>query len=152
MIGLYVGSTAACFPGEIRDRHASAVEAFLRTPFVDENQPFSEADRALGPPDGRTVALGVGAYISLRFLGRSQTARGPDLRIYEIGADGAQSAVAVSDNGVDFREFEGHASGSSTLYDLELVQLEQVQFVRIRGLDDLGEEPGYDLDAVEALH
>ncbi len=143
---------AGSFPGEIRDRHASVVEAYLRTPFIGEDEPFAESDRALGPPDGRTVALGSGAYITLRFFRPIPDGAGPDFRVYEIGSDGAQSAVAVSEDGVRFTEFETPASGSSTLYDLELVQQSRVLFVRIRGLDDLGEEPGFDLDSVEALH
>lgn len=142
----------ACFPGEIRDRHASVVDEYLPTPFIEADQPFADPERALGPPDGRTVALGRGAYVILRFFRQIRDGPGPDLRIYEIGPDSAVAFVAVSVEGVDFVELAERATGASTALDLAGTGLDGVSFVRIRGADDAGDEPGFDLDAVEALH
>src|SRR5205814_8891348 len=46
--GLLAGSSTSCVVGEIRDRHAAAVDSYLGTPFIDPNQPFMEPTRALG--------------------------------------------------------------------------------------------------------
>jgi len=141
-----------CFPGELRDRHAAVVERYLATPFVDEGAAFADPVRALGPPDGRTVALGDGAYVILRFFREIPDGLGPDLRVYEVGDDGAMARVAVSLDGDAFVEFDQLVGGGSTELDLAELGLSAVSFVRIRGLDNLGIEPGFDLDAAEALH
>ena len=157
--GIVAGTWAAvalvsgCFPAEIRDQHASAVEAYLATPFVEGDEPFADPARAVGPPDGRTVALGVGAYVVLRFFREIPNGPGPDLRIYEVGPDGAEAAIAVSQDGDDFVELTETASGPTTELDFdEAVPEGKIRFVRIRGVDDRGDEPGFDLDAVEALN
>ncbi|MEL7368955.1 MAG: hypothetical protein AAFN74_08605 [Myxococcota bacterium] len=144
-------SFIGCFQGDFRERHASAVDRYLATPFVDEKAPFADPRRALGPPDGRTVALGVGAFIVLRFFRDIPDGPGFDLRVYEIGNDGAEARVAVSVDGDTFFEFTRPALGIATTFDLEDVGVPFARFVRIRGTDDAGEEPGFDLDAVEAL-
>lgn len=147
-----IAASSGCFPGEIRDRHASVVDDYLPTPFVDADQPFVDPERSLGPPDGRTVALGRGAYVILRFFRQIRDGPGPDLRIYEVGEDGAEAFVAVSVDGDEFVELTTRARGASTTLDLAETNLDGVRFVRIRGADDAGDEPGFDLDAVEALH
>ena len=146
-----VGFLAGCFEGDFQERHASAVDAYLATPFVDAEAPFAEPRRALGPPDGRTVALGAGAFIVVRFFRDIPDGAGFDLRVYEVGADGAEARVAVSETGDEFFEFAQPASGTTTEYDLEETGIPSARFVRVRGIDDAGEEPGFDLDAVEAL-
>jgi hypothetical protein len=144
---------AGCFPAEIRDRHASAVETYLATPFLEGDEPFADPARAIGPPDGRTVALGVGAYVILRFFREIPNAPGPDLRIYEVGPDGAEAAIAVSIDGDDFVELTESAAGPTTELELDdAIPGGMIRFVRIRGVDDRGDEPGFDLDAVEALN
>lgn len=143
---------AGCFPGEVRDRHAAVVDDYQPTPFLAADQPFLDPVRALGPPDGRTVALGKDASLVLRFFREIPDAPGPDLRIYEVGADGAQARVAVSGDGDTFVELDVLLGSGSTELDLAATGEPGVAFVRIRGLDDLGLEPGFDLDAVEALH
>ena len=144
---------SGCFPAEIRDRHASAVEAYLATPFLEGDEPFADPARAIGPPDGRTVALGVGAYVILRFFREIPNAPGPDLRIYEVGPDGAEAAIAVSIDGDDFVELTETAAGPTTELELDdALPGGMIRFVRIRGVDDRGDEPGFDLDAVEALN
>lgn len=156
---MLVGSTVAvvallqvaCFQGDDRDRHASAVDDYLATPFIDPDVAFAEPRRALGPPDGRTVALGVGAFIVLRFFRDIPDGPGVDLRVYEVGNDGAEARIAVSEDGDAFIEFARPASGTTTTYDLEEAGIPAARFVRVRGIDDAGEEPGFDLDSVEAL-
>jgi hypothetical protein len=143
---------SGCIAGEIRDRHAAAVDSYLKTPFVDPEEPFADPLRALGPPDGRTLALGRGASITLRFFREIPDGDGPDLRIYEVGPDGAEARIAASIDGSIFFEFPALASGATTELDLFGSGLEDALFVRIRGVDDLGVEAGFDLDAVEALH
>ncbi|MCB9650493.1 MAG: hypothetical protein H6730_28475 [Deltaproteobacteria bacterium] len=142
----------ACFPAELRDRHASAVEEYLPTPFVDPEAPFMDPSRALGPPDGRTLALGDGAYVVLRFFRPIPDAPGPDLRVYEVGPDGAQARLAASLDGVTFVELPRPIGGPTESVDLADLGLAEAAYLRIRGIDDAGEDPGYDLDAVEALH
>jgi hypothetical protein len=149
---LWAAALTACFPGEIRDRHAAVVEDYAVTPFVDPGQPFADAGRSLGPPDGRTVALGRGAYVTLRFFREIPDGEGPDLRIYEVGADGAEARVAVSEDGDQFIELDTIVAGTTTELDFADTGLPGISFVRVRGLDDVGIEPGFDLDALEALH
>ncbi len=127
------------------------VESYLRDPRAPEDAVFAKPDRALGPPDGRTVAVGVGSSVVLRFFREIPVSEGPELRIYEVGPDGAEARVAVSLGGVSFFELDDVATGPFTEYDVELSGLDRVSHVRIRGLDNRGEEPGFDLDAIEAL-
>src|SRR5262245_4067428 len=143
---------SGCIAGEIRDRHAAAVDSYLKTPFVDPEEPFADPLRALGPPDGRTLALGRGASITLRFFSEIPDGDGPELRIYEVGQDGDEARIAVSEDGSTFFEFPLLASGATTELDLVGSGLSKALFVRVRGVDDLGVEAGFDLDAVEALH
>lgn len=143
---------AACFPGELRDRHASAVEDWQPAPDMPNDVVWSNPDRALGPPDGRTVAIGEGSTLTLRFFRPIPDANGPDVRVYEIGPDGATAEVAASEDGTSFEVWVERASGPTTALDLDALGLTRAAFIRIRGLDRAGREPGFDLDAVEALH
>lgn len=142
----------ACFPGELRDRHASAVETWLPAPDTPQDQVWSNPDRALGPPDGRTVAVGAQSTLTLRFFRSIPNANGPDVRVYEIGPDGAEANVLASEDGTTFVAWPEPARGPTTRLDLETIGLDQASFIEIRGLDTAGAEPGFDLDAVEALH
>ncbi len=142
----------ACVPEEYRDRHARTVESYLETPFIGREQPYVDPERALGPPDGRTVALGEGAYLILRFFRAIPDGPGDDLRIYEIGPDQSEAYIAVSIDGQEFLELSQPAQGPSSDFDLADLGLPRISFVRIQGTDNLGPEPGFDLDAVEALH
>ncbi len=149
-LSLFVG--VGCYPDEVKERHAAAVEAYLPAPDLPDNVPYLDPEQALGPPDGRTLAVGRGSSLTLRFFRPVRDGLGPDLRVYEIGDDGAQARVGVSVDGDTFQEFAGSAEGTTSVFDLEALDLPQIFFVRIRGLDDAGEEPGFDLDALEALH
>jgi hypothetical protein len=147
-----IGSGLGCVPGEIRDRHAAVVETYLRTPAIEADAPAADPERALGPPDGRTLAVGRSGYVVLRFFRAIPDGPGPDLRVYEVGPDGARGRVAVSADGATFFELPVLVEGTTTELDLVGATSAPVAFVRIRGVDDLGVEPGFDLDAVEALH
>ncbi|MGF1511480.1 MAG: hypothetical protein ACFB9M_18460 [Myxococcota bacterium] len=149
---LVVASLVSCVPADFRDFHGSVVESFEPATEPAEDDFFSEPRRALGPPDGRTVALGFGSRLTLRFFRPVPNGDGPDIRIYEVGADGAAARVSVSTEGNRFVPFEDPATGLATDYDLTEVRQDGVIFVRLEGLDDAGQEPGFDLDAVEALH
>lgn len=147
--GLFVLS---CIPIEFGDRHAARVESYLSTPFVDKDARFLDPEQSLGPPDGRTVALGAGSHVILRFFREVTDGPGVDLVLYEIGADNAEARVAVSVDSDLWYEFPNKVVGQTTSLDLVETGMSSIFFVRIRGVDMAGEEPGYDLDAVEALH
>jgi hypothetical protein len=149
---LTLSAHIGCISGDVRNRFAAAVESYEATPFSDPSAPYADPRRALGPPDGRTVALGRGASLTVRFFSEIPNGPGPDLRVVEIGPDGAHARVAVSADGEVFRELKDPASdGGTTEYELDDVGLSGATFVRIRGMDDKGLDPGFDLDAVEAL-
>lgn len=146
-------SLVGCPATEFAERYASTVEGWIGTPFVDPAEPHADPARALGAPDGRTVAIGDGAVLELRFFRPIRNGPGADLQVIEIGPDGARARVALSEDGVRWDELaEPATDAGSTSYDLEAVGLERASWVRIRGLDNLGLDPGFDLDAVEALH
>lgn len=140
-----------CMPLELRDRYADQVESYLPTPFAPLGAVYLDPEQAVGPPDARSVALGAGASVVLRFFRPAPNGPGPDLRLHELGPDGARARVAFSADGVEFVEVGDDAVGT-VVFDLEAAGLEEATFVRVRGLDDAGPEPGYDLDAAEALH
>ena len=136
-----------------QDLHASVVQQFLVAPGQDNEAIYADPKRGLGPPDGRTVALGLGSSLSLRFFRPIPNGAGPDLSVIELGPDGAKARIAISEDGTTFFEYPLPAtSGNSTLYDFDSFGLTKVTVVRIRGLDNSGEDPGFDLDALEALH
>jgi hypothetical protein len=143
---------SGCIESQIRDRHAAAVDSYLPTPFLDPAAPYLDPMRALGPPDGRTVALGIGASVTVRFFREIPDGAGPDIRIYKVGPDGSKARLAVSSDGTSFHEFPSLASGPTSEYDLQTLGQPSALFVRVRGVDNLGAEPGFDLDAVESLH
>lgn len=149
---LALGVFWGCFPAELRDRHASAVEDYLAAPYQPVDAPYGDPERALGPADGRTVALAEGSFVVLRFFRPVPDAPGPDLRVYEVGDDGAQARLAASEDGETFVELSDVLLGPSQTVDLEPLGLPQAAFIRIRGVDNAGDDPGFDLDAVEALH
>jgi len=150
-LGVLVASS--CYSGVSRDLHASVVVDYLRSPGVDADAVYADPGRSLGPPDGRTVALGVGAALSLRFFREIADGPGPDLRVIELGPDGAKARIAVSTDGETFFEYPHLAnSGQATLFEFSEFGLKKVKTVRIRGIDNEGDDPGFDLDALEALH
>ena len=144
--------TLGCAPTELGDRHAARVESYLAAPFTPADAAYNDPERALGPPDGRTVALADGSHIILRFFRGIVDGPGPDLRIYEVGPDAAEARIAVSADAQHWIELTDSVFGPT--YDLDLATIFQTPlfFVRVRGLDTRGPEPGFDLDAVEALH
>jgi len=149
---LLLAGSAACVADDFRTHFASLVEDFLPAPGLDPDAPYADPSRAVGPPDGRTVAVGEGATLLLRFFRPVENGPGPDLRVIEIGSDGARARIAVSEDSERFHEFaEPATDGGATVYDLEELGLETIRAVRVRGIDDNGDDPGFDLDAVESL-
>lgn len=143
--------TAGCTPLELSDRFADRVESYAPAPFSPSDAVYLAPEQALGPPDNRSVALGEGAYLVLRFFRAVPDGSGADLRIHELGADGARARVALSEDGLRFVELTRDIVGAADI-EVGLLDMGPVRFVRLRGLDRAGPEPGYDLDAVEALH
>ncbi len=145
--------SSGCYSGVARDLHASVVQDYLPTPGIDPGLIYADPERGLGAPDGRTVALGLGSALSLRFFRPIPNGLGPDLRVIEVGPDGAKARIAVSEDGITFYEYGNIANGGrGALFDFDTFGLTKVVTVRIRGLDNEGEDPGFDLDALEALH
>jgi hypothetical protein len=104
------GFVASCYSGVSRDLHASLVLEYLETPGGDASAVYADPARSLGPPDGRTVALGLGSALSLRFFRVIPNGPGPDLRVIEIGPDGAKARIAISDDGESFFEYAHFAN------------------------------------------
>ncbi|MCC7386979.1 MAG: hypothetical protein IT384_34395 [Deltaproteobacteria bacterium] len=151
--GCVSGCVSGCITSVDEDRYASVVELFLPGPDLAATEPYANPDRALGPPDGRTVALGPGAALILRFFRGIPDGPGADLRVVEIGPDAATAWIAASPDGVGFSEAAAPArDNGTTALDLGDLGLETASFVRIRGIGAEGDDPGFDLDAVEALH
>ncbi len=142
---------AGCGPYGPPGGFAARVEHYAPAPFTPPGAPWADPSRALGPPDGRSVAVGLGAHVVLRFFIPIEDRAGADLVTYALDPGGAEAKVAVSADGARFVEWPGRARGPSTEFDLADVGLNAAYFVRLRGLDRTGVEPGYDLDAVEAL-
>ena len=62
------------------------------------NSPFDNPSRALGPPDGAPLSLGLGGLVELLFIDNVLTNSGDttdDLHIFEIGVDVEDTIVAV---------------------------------------------------------
>jgi hypothetical protein len=146
--GLWVSLTQ-CVPTNRRDRFAADIEGISLT--LNDTLDF-QPEAALGPPDGRSVPIPQSESMTLRFFRPIPNGFGPDLRVYEIGADQATAEIAVSEDGTRFFSFAARAEGPASLFDLDELGLSSVLFVEVRGLDNGGIEPGFDLDALEALN
>jgi hypothetical protein len=115
---------------------------------------------ALGADDSNYVAVDIPETLILAFTDNSALdGAGNDLRIREVGNDGAQANVYGSKNGVDWvflvlATGSGSGTGNYTdiYFDLDGTGLSYVNYLKFEGLDDLGTYPGFDLDAVEALN
>ena len=92
-----------------------------------------------------------GSVADARFFRAITDGEGRDLRIYEIGDDGAQARVAVSVDGDAYVDFGTRSPRDPPPSSIAHVHAPEAYFVRITGLDDLGLDPGFDLDAVEAM-
>jgi hypothetical protein len=110
------------------------------------------ASAALGVPDGVFVSVDTPEVLILSFDdNRVFDGPGDDLWIHSAGNIGATVEVRA-------RKFDGPCTLLGTItesggFDLaNYPGLDYIDFVRFVGLDDSGEFPGYDLDAVEAIH
>jgi hypothetical protein len=142
-----------CTDGNLQDRYASAVERYQAGPAVRSEAPYYDPARALGAPDGKTVALAEESVLVVRFFREIPDAPGSDLRLFEVGSDSSSVRVSVSADGRTFVPLTTPGlSGGATELDLDGTGLPFVSFVSLEGLDNFGTDPGFDLDAVEALH
>jgi hypothetical protein len=116
---------------------------------------------ALGDIDSDWVTFGDGETLTLAFTDNTAfDGTGNDLRIREYGIDDATANVYGSANGSDWTFLVlavgsgGPGSGNFTdiFVDLDGTGLTYVNFLKFIGLDEVGDSPGFDLDAVEALN
>jgi hypothetical protein len=132
------------------------------TPWVDAvisfDQPAGSSiiggppSAALGAPDGIFVSVDIPEVLVLGFTdNRVYDGPGNDLWIHSAGNIGATVEVRG-------RTLDGPCTLLGTItesggFDLaNYPGLDYLDFVRLTGLDDSGQFPGYDLDAVEALN
>ncbi|MGE5297459.1 MAG: hypothetical protein ACM3VT_21770 [Solirubrobacterales bacterium] len=129
--------------------------------WVDEVVSFSQPDgssmaggppsAALGAQDSLFVSVDTPEVLILAFTdNRVFDGPGDDLWIYSAGNSDATVEVRA-------RSFDGPCTLLGTLtgnggFDLADAGLAYVDYIRFVGLDDNGEYPGYDLDAVLALN
>ena len=82
-----------------------------------------------------------GSVADARFFRAITDGEGRDLRIYEIGDDGAQARVAVSVDGDAYVDFGTRSPRDPPPSSIAHVHAPEAYFVRITGLDDLGLDP-----------
>jgi len=131
------------------------------TPWADAVVSFTQPDgsstlggpssAALGAPDGQFVSVDTPEQLILAFTTK-QVINGPgdDLWIFEAGNCGASVDVFG-------READGPCTHLATItnsagIDLDAVGLDHIDFIRFVGIDDSGDFPGFDLDAIQALN
>jgi hypothetical protein len=131
------------------------------TPWADAVVSFTQPDgsssgggppsAALGAPDGQFVSIDVPEQLILAFVD-VQVVDGPgmDLWIYEAANCGA--TVDVFGRAADGPCTHLATITNSAGIDIGAVGLDHIDLIRFVGMDDSGEFPGYDLDAVEALN
>jgi hypothetical protein len=131
------------------------------TPWVDDIVSFSQPDgystlggpasAALGAQDGLFVSVDIPEVLILAFTdNRVYDGPGDDLWIYSAGNIGA--TVEVRARSADGPCTLLGAVTESGGFDLADAGLDYVDYIRFVGLDDSGDYPGYDLDAVLALN
>lgn len=142
---------------------ADRVAAYNPVVVTDRPEPANrDPALALGPPDGRSVSLGDGGSLAVRFFDNTLTGSGspqPDLRVHEGGGDAEATFVEVSRDGVTWIAVGRVVGGVSTV-DLDAFGLgpaERLFFVRLTDDSEDGDQNGAsaavgaDLDAVAAL-
>jgi hypothetical protein len=134
----------------------------VSTPWVDAVVSFSQPagssngggppSASLGAPDGQFVSVDTPEELVLAFTdNRVYDGPGDDLWIHEAGNCGASVDVyGRSSDGPS--TFLGTITNSAFIDLANYPGLKYLDFVRFVGVDDSGEFPGYDLDAVKALN
>ncbi len=116
------------------------------------------ANQALGPPDGRSVSLGLEGHIELRMDPPIRGGPGTDFIVHAMGASGggveASYRVEASSDNRSY-VFVGDCIGAECQLDLDLTGLPSASYVRITDLPP--SEPGApavatEIDAVALLH
>lgn len=153
-------------PGPLPDGYADRVLAYHDSgagpragPYggVGRDAPLTvSADAAVGAePDARDpdfLSLPTGSSVVVEFADESVIdGPGDDLILREQDPAGDFGQVEVSADGVDFTLIGTAQPGSATGFDLAGLQWPgPVRFVRVTGLDNNGDSPGYDLIDVRA--
>ena len=116
---------------------------------------------ALGPPDRKhdgdrkVTTLGCGGVLTLRFVDNALVdVDGPDLYVFEVGADTEPTALSISTDGVHWVEV-GKIAGGTAEVDIsgKTKPGEVFHYVRLTDLKSAchGKYPGADIDAVGAI-
>ena len=114
------------------------------------------ASDAQGAPDGTYVQVGTGGHgggtLTVNFSNNvAFNGAGTDVRVHTVADGAAASAtISLSDDGSTFVSAGTFADTADANIDLQALGLEFATHVRVTYSS--GEFPGYNLDAVEALH
>lgn len=115
--------------------------------------PIDSPDIILGSDTLGALSLPTGSFVTVGFTDETVIdGPGNDIFIPEIGAEGEQAEVFVSSNAVDFFPIGIGNGGTTSVFDLSSINFtEAVEAIRIVGLDNGGNSPGFDVVNVEVL-
>lgn len=142
------------FPSGLRSFADEAVGRFLGDPAPRPNDAMSAS--ALGGPDRKAMVLGCGGSAVLAFRDNALVdIEGPDLYIFEMGADVEATSVEISTDGSSWIAVES-AGGATSSVDIgpHVAPGALFHFVRLTDLKTAcgnGGYPGADIDAVGAI-
>jgi hypothetical protein len=107
---------------------------------------------ALGPNDGKYVSIDIPETLILAFTDNTAfDGAGNDLRIYQVIAGDSDVRISASKDNSTYVEL-GTFDGDVLLDFSNYSGLEYVNYLKFVGLQNGGNDAGYDLDAVEALN
>ena len=110
------------------------------------------ATDALGERDGKTVSVDLPEVLVLAFTNnRAVDGPGDDLYVYGLANSTSMIDVDASASNGTWTHL-GEFSGSAGFDLSDFPGLTSVKFVRFVGMDDAGELPGFELDAVQSLN
>jgi hypothetical protein len=144
----------AVFPSGLRSFADEAVGRFLGDPAPRPSD--AKAASALGGPDRKAMVLGCGGSAVLAFRDNALIdIEGPDLYIFEMGADVEATSVEISTDGSSWVPIES-AGGATSSVDIgpHVAPGASFHFVRLTDLKTAcrsGGYPGADIDAVGAI-
>ena len=120
------------------------------------NASYHESSSALGLPDNASLVLGCGGSVVLAFTDNALIdIEGPDLYVFEVGADTEPTAVEISSDGRNWIAIPAAAGATSSLDIASFVSAgASFGFVKLTDLKSschAGEYPGADIDAVGAI-
>ncbi|EDX85032.1 RHS Repeat family [Synechococcus sp. PCC 7335] len=111
------------------------------------------ADVVLGSDDSDALSLPRGSFVTVGFTDEAVVdGPGDDIFVLESGAAGDQAEIFVSSNLEDFVSLGVGDGGRTSSFDLSDIDfIEPVRAVKIVGLDNRGESPGFDVVNVRGL-